>query len=57
MNNNSWFRTSKDIELVDGSKIRIYRTVFETSDYATSEESVKWCMSIMDREEKHEPDN
>lgn len=50
MMNNSWHRISKDVELKDGTKVRIYRTVFETSDYETSEKSVDWCRQLMDKE-------
>lgn len=42
---------STDIDLNDGSKIRVYRTVFETTEYDLSEESVEWCRSKMDKEE------
>ena len=48
MNNTSWYRMSKDIETKDGSSIRVWQTVFETSDYDLSEKSVKWCRKQMD---------
>ena len=49
MDNTSWYRVSKDVELKNGKTVKIYRTVFETSDYSLSEESVEWCMKAMDR--------
>lgn len=45
---NSWYRMAKGITLKDGSVATIYRTVFETSDYETSEKSVDWCRSQME---------
>lgn len=51
MDNTSWFRTSKDLELKNGTSVKIYRTVFETSDYSLSEESVDWCRQAMDRKD------
>ena len=45
----SWYRVSKDVELKNGKTVKIYRTVFETSDYALSDESVDWCQKAMDR--------
>ena len=49
MDNTSWYRISKDITLINGESIKVYQTVFETSDYALSEESVDWCQKAMDR--------
>lgn len=49
MDNTSWYRVSKDVELENGKTIIIHRTVFETSDFALSEESVDWCRKAMDR--------
>ena len=49
MDNTSWHRISKDITLTNGESIKVYQTVFETSDYSLSEESVEWCMKAMDR--------
>lgn len=49
MDNTSWYRVSKDITLINGESIKVYQTVFETSDYSLSEESVEWCMKAMDR--------
>ena len=49
MDNTSWYRVSKDVELKNRKTVKIYRTVFETSDYALSEESVDWCRGAMDR--------
>lgn len=49
MDNTSWYRISKDITLINGESIKVYQTVFETSDYSLSEESVEWCMKAMDR--------
>ena len=49
MDNTSWYRVSKDVELKNGKTVKIYRTVFETSDYALSEESVDWCRKAIDR--------
>ena len=48
----SWYRMSNDIDLNDGSKIRVYRTVFETTDYELSEESIEWCRSKMDKKQE-----
>lgn len=49
MDNTSWYRISKDITLINGESIKVYQTVFETSDYSLSEESVEWCRKAMDR--------
>ena len=54
MDNTSWYRVSKDVELKNGKTVKIYRTVFETSDYALSEESVDWCQKAMDRKTEDE---
>ena len=48
MNNTSWYRLSKDIEAKDGSSVRVWQTVFETSDYVLSKKSVEWCRQQMD---------
>lgn len=53
MDNTSWYRVSKDVESKNG-KEKIYRTVFETSDYALSEESVDWCRKAIDRKTEGE---
>lgn len=45
---------STDIDLNDGSKIRVYRTVFETTEYDLSEESIEWCRSKMDKKPEEE---
>lgn len=50
--NISWYRISKDLELLDGTSVKIYRTVFETSDYALSEESVEWCRNKLYEEKE-----
>lgn len=58
MDNTSWYRVSKDVTLECGTTIKIYRTVFETSDYALSEESVDWCRDAMDaKDAKMEVEN
>ena len=49
MDNTSWYRVIKDVELKNGDFIIVYQTVFETSDYALSEESVDWCREAMNR--------
>lgn len=49
MDNTCWYRISKDITLKNGETVKIYRTVFETSDYLLSEDCVDWCMKAMDR--------
>ncbi len=49
MDNTSWYRITKEITLKNGKTVKIYRTVFETSDYSLSENCVDWCMKAMDR--------
>lgn len=47
MDNTSWYRISYDVTLKDETTVKIYRTVFETSNYSLSEESVDWCRQAM----------
>lgn len=54
MDNTSWYRVSRDIKPNNGDPVRIYYTVFETSDYSLSEESVEWCRNAMDRKTEGE---
>ena len=49
MDNTNWYRISKDIILKNGKTVKVYQTVFETSDYSLSEDCVDWCMKAMDR--------
>ena len=48
MDNTGWYRVSEDLALKSGATVKIYRVVFETSDYALSNELVKWCEQAMD---------
>lgn len=36
MNNTSWYRVIDNLKFKDGTIIKLYRTVFETSDYDLS---------------------
>ena len=50
----SWYRVTDEVTLKDGTTVKEYRTVFETTDHALSEESVAWCTAIMDRRQRKE---
>lgn len=50
----NWYATSKDIKLIDGTKVREYKVVFETTELDLRNEVIEYLQKIMDRDKESE---